>query len=245
MQRPTRDILWCHPGIQQFLVEGSAGVLESTVAVEHRVCIRIFQNSFIKRVKNQLVVISVTNNIADDSPVTQVENRTQIELVDNWTFIPLELRYIGQPLFVGMPRPEFPVQTILCCCLRIRELEQGGSAAVRQQSNQQPSGLLVSPRWSTAGKVYRETAIVYLVFRFASHRIYHCRILRQMIILKAEITQPENFRPVGIHPLGELLFCHHRGFFSPFFFTDTSGAAYITPRHSLAIQHSTYYNSSI
>lgn len=83
----------CHPGIQQFLVEGSAGVLESTVAVEQRVCIRIFQNSFIKRVKNQLVVISVTNNIADDSPVTQIENRTQIELVDNWTCIPLELRF--------------------------------------------------------------------------------------------------------------------------------------------------------
>lgn len=107
----------CHPGIQQFLVEGSAGVLESTVAVEQRVCIRIFKNSFIKRVKNQLVVISVTNNIADDSPVTQIENRTQIELVDNWTLIPLELRYIGQPLFVGMPRPEFPVQKILCCYL--------------------------------------------------------------------------------------------------------------------------------
>ena len=48
--------------------------------------------------------------------------------------------------------------------VRIRGLEQGGSAAVRQQSNQQPSGLLVSPRWSTVGKVYRETAIVYLVF---------------------------------------------------------------------------------
>ena len=112
----------CHPGIQQFLVEGSAGVLESTVAVEQRVCIRIFQNSFIKRVKNQLVVISVTNNIADDSPVTQIENRTQIELVDNWTFIPLELRYIGQPLFVGMPRPEFPVQTILCCYLQVRSI---------------------------------------------------------------------------------------------------------------------------
>lgn len=89
---------------------------------EQRVCIRIFQNSFIKRVKNQLVVISVTNNIADDSPVTQIENRTQIELVDNWTFIPLELRYIGQPLFVGMPRPEFPVQTILCCYLRVRSI---------------------------------------------------------------------------------------------------------------------------
>ena len=103
-------------------MEGSAGVLESTVAVEQRVCIRIFQNSFIKRVKIQLVVISVTNNIADDSPVTQIENLTQIELVDNWTFIPLELRYIGQPLFVGMPRPEFPVQKILRCYLWVRSI---------------------------------------------------------------------------------------------------------------------------
>ena len=65
-----------HPGIQQFLVEGSAGVLESTVAVEQRVCIRIFQNSFIKRVKNQLVVISVTNNIADDSVLLPADKRT-------------------------------------------------------------------------------------------------------------------------------------------------------------------------
>ena len=54
-------------------------------------------------------------------------------------------------------------------CVRIRGLEQGGSAAVRQQSNQQPGGMLVSPRWSTVGKVYRETAIVYLVFRYISH----------------------------------------------------------------------------
>ena len=53
--------------------------------------------------------------------------------------------------------------------VRIRGLEQGGSAAVRQQSNQQPGGLLVSPRWSTAGKVYRETAIVHLFFRCVSH----------------------------------------------------------------------------
>ena len=54
-------------------------------------------------------------------------------------------------------------------CVRIRELEQGGSAAVRQQSNQQPGGLLVSTRWSTAGKVYREAVIVHLILRYISH----------------------------------------------------------------------------
>ena len=71
--------------------------------------------------------------------------------------------------------------------------------------------------------------IVYLVFRCVSHRIYHCRILRQMIILKAEITQPENFRPVGIHPLGELLFCHHRFFSSFLLYRHQRGCIYYTP----------------
>ena len=54
-------------------------------------------------------------------------------------------------------------------CVRIRGLEQHGPAAARQQSSQQPGGLLVSPRWSTAGKVYRETVIVHLILRYISH----------------------------------------------------------------------------
>lgn len=107
----------CHSGIQKLLVEGSAGVLESSVTVEQWVSIWIFQNSFIKRIKNQLVVIPVTNNIADNSPVTQIEDRAQIELVDNRAFIPLKLCHIGQPLFIWPSCPELPVQKILCCYL--------------------------------------------------------------------------------------------------------------------------------
>lgn len=112
----------CHSGIQKLLVEGSAGVLESSVTVEQRVCIQIFQNSLIQHIENEFVIVSVPNNVADDSPITQIKNCTQIELVDNWTVVPLELCYIGQPLFVGMPRPEFPVQKILCCHLRVRSI---------------------------------------------------------------------------------------------------------------------------
>ena len=112
----------CHSCIQKLLVEGSAGVLESSVTMEQRVSIRIFQNSLIQRVENEFVVVSVTNNVADDSSVTQIKNRTQIEFVDDWTFIPLKLCYIGQPLFVGMPRPKFPVQKILCCHLWVRSI---------------------------------------------------------------------------------------------------------------------------
>ena len=112
----------CHSCIQKLLVEGSAGVLESSVTVEQWVRIRIFQNSLIQRIENEFVVVSVPNNVADDSSVTQIKNRTQIEFVDDWTFIPLKLCYIGQPLFVGMPRPKFPVQKILYCHLRVRSI---------------------------------------------------------------------------------------------------------------------------
>lgn len=106
-----------HTGIQQLLVEGSAGVLESTIAVEQRMRIWIFQNGFVKGIKDQLVVISVAENVADNSAITQVKDCTQIELVDNWTFIPLKLCHIGQPLFIWPSCPELPVQKILCCYL--------------------------------------------------------------------------------------------------------------------------------
>lgn len=112
----------CHSGIQQLFVEGSAGVLESSVTVEQWVCIRIFQNSLIQRIENEFVVVSVPNNVADDSPVTQIKNRTQIELVDDWAFIPLKLCYIGQPLFVWTTCPELSVQKILCCYLWVRSI---------------------------------------------------------------------------------------------------------------------------
>ena len=57
-----------HTGFLQHMVKGLVGVLKTTVTVEQWVSIWIFQNSFIKRIKNQLVVIPVTNNIADNSP---------------------------------------------------------------------------------------------------------------------------------------------------------------------------------
>ena len=50
-----------HTSIQQFLVKGSAGVLVSTITVEQQVRIWIFLNDLVKDVKDQFVVISVTN----------------------------------------------------------------------------------------------------------------------------------------------------------------------------------------
>ena len=82
----------------------------------------IFQNSFVKGIENELVVISVANDIADNSSVTQIKDRAQIKLVDDWAFIPLELCYVGQPLFVWTTCPELSVQKILCCHLRVRSI---------------------------------------------------------------------------------------------------------------------------
>ena len=109
----------CHSSIQQFFVESSAGVLESSVTVEQWVCIRIFQNGLIQCIENQIVVVPVTNYVADDSPVTQIKNRTQIEFVDDWAFVPFEFCYISQPLFVWPSCPELSVQKILCRYLRV------------------------------------------------------------------------------------------------------------------------------
>ena len=67
-----------HTGIQQFLVEDSTGVLESTIPVEQRMRIWIFLNGFVKGIKDQLVVISVAENLADNSAITQVKDHTQI-----------------------------------------------------------------------------------------------------------------------------------------------------------------------
>lgn len=75
-----------HSAIQQLLVKDPASVLKSSVTVEQWMCIRIFQNSLIKSIENELIVIPVTNDIADNSSVAQIQNRTQIELVNGWTF---------------------------------------------------------------------------------------------------------------------------------------------------------------
>ena len=46
-------------------------------------CIWIFPNAFIKGIENELVAIPITDDIADDSPVAQIKDCTQIELVNN------------------------------------------------------------------------------------------------------------------------------------------------------------------
>ena len=58
-----------HASIQQFFVKSSAGILVSSVTVEQWVRIRIFQNCFVKGVKDQIVVVAVAETVTDNPTV--------------------------------------------------------------------------------------------------------------------------------------------------------------------------------
>ena len=108
-----------HPGSFQFVMEGSACVLESTVRMEDGMGVWVFLQSLVKGLEYKWIVVSVPNYKGNNAPVIEVKNGAKINLVDFNTFIPLELRYIGQPLFVGCLGVEVPVQHILCNVLRV------------------------------------------------------------------------------------------------------------------------------
>ena len=58
-----------HPSIFQLLVEGTVRVLETSVAVEQGSCTGIGRCRLVKGIKNQWIVIPVTDHIGND-PVT-------------------------------------------------------------------------------------------------------------------------------------------------------------------------------
>ena len=65
-----------------------------------------------------MIVIAVPDLVCYDTSIIKVENRTQIQLLDDWTDIVFELRYISQPLLIRLICVEISVQDILRCNLR-------------------------------------------------------------------------------------------------------------------------------
>lgn len=68
---------------------------------------------FVKSLEHKSIVISVTENIGNDSPVTQVQNGTQIDFMYRDSLIPLEFRYIRKPFLVGTLCMKVAVQYVL------------------------------------------------------------------------------------------------------------------------------------
>lgn len=76
-------------------------------------CVRIGFHSLIKGFVDKRVIIALTEYVGHDTPVAKVKDSAEIELMCGNAFVPLELRHIGQPFFIGFVRIKLAVQDIL------------------------------------------------------------------------------------------------------------------------------------
>ena len=74
--------------------------------------VRLQPNGFIKSVHNEWVIIMIADLKRYDPTVIQIQNGTQIDLMDIGANIILELCHIRQPFLVRSVRMEVPVQVV-------------------------------------------------------------------------------------------------------------------------------------
>ena len=117
-----------HSRLHELVVESAVGVLETSVAVEQGMCVRIGLHSLIKSLENQRVVIAFAEYIGHDAPVAKVEDGAQIELVNLCSLVPLKFCHIGKPLLIGLCGIKLPAQKVLGKILRVLRLS--GAAMV-------------------------------------------------------------------------------------------------------------------
>lgn len=90
--------------------------------------VRISFNRFVKGFIHKWVVIMLAQYIGHDTPVTEIQDRTQIELVYHNPLIPFKLGYISKPLLIWPICIELAVQEIFGNVLRV--LGPSGAATV-------------------------------------------------------------------------------------------------------------------
>ena len=119
-----------HSGLYKFVLEGTVGILKSSVAVKQRMYVRIGLNRLVKGFKNQRIVVALTEHIGHNTPVTEIQDGAQIEFVNFGSLIPLEFSYIGKPLLIGLCGIKLPVQKVLSKILRIFSLPGAAKVVV-------------------------------------------------------------------------------------------------------------------
>ena len=102
----------CHSSLYEFVVERSACVLEASITVEQGMGIRVRLNSFVKGFANKWIIIVLTEHIGHDTPVTEIQNGTQIEFMYLNTLIPFEFCHIGKPFLIRLLCVELAVQQV-------------------------------------------------------------------------------------------------------------------------------------
>ena len=68
----------CHLCLFELMMKGSVRVLKSSVAVKQRMCVRVGLDCFLKGLEHQRIIVAVTDDVADDAVVTEVENRASV-----------------------------------------------------------------------------------------------------------------------------------------------------------------------
>ena len=96
------------------MVEWAACILESSVAVAQWMRIRFSSNRCPKSIEHKRIVVGVPDHIADNSPVIQIQDGTEIYLLCLNTYVVLKFSNIGQPFLVGLVCLEFSVQQVVC-----------------------------------------------------------------------------------------------------------------------------------
>ena len=111
-----------HPCLFKFGVELTVRVLVPPVTMEERMGAWIGRYGLIQSLEYQRIVVVVTDHCRNDTAVIEIQDCTEIDLVNHRTFIPFELCDVSQPLLIGLVCMEFTVQQILGNMLRICSL---------------------------------------------------------------------------------------------------------------------------
>ena len=108
-----------HARLFESLVERPVRVLEATVAVEQGMRMGVGCCCFVKGPEHQRIVVSFAYHIGDNTPVIQVQNSAEIQLVYLHALIPLKLCHICEPFLIGLVCVELAIQQVFGYVLRI------------------------------------------------------------------------------------------------------------------------------
>ena len=87
--------------------------MKAAITVEKWMSVRIGLYGPVKGLKDQRIIVAITDHKGNNTTVIEVQNSTEIDLVHLNALIPFELCYIGQPFFVGFLCMKIAVKKIL------------------------------------------------------------------------------------------------------------------------------------
>lgn len=111
MQCATRDILWVSR-LLQLAMKYLALILKASAAVEQRMRAWIFPNGSSKGFQNKRILVTFTDGISNDAPVTEIKDGTEIYFVRFYSLIPFEFRNICTPFLIWLVRMKISIQKI-------------------------------------------------------------------------------------------------------------------------------------